>query len=108
MKRNFVLENGYRSQTTFYIDFTIADAFGIHTIQDTYNRIFTGFLDEAIFLTELTIVMQIKHLDWDNKNEEYSKLYLKLYNECKKYCEENLTEDDLKYYEKWTKNIKMK
>lgn len=32
--------NGYETITTFYEDFSIADAFGIHAIKDTYTRAF--------------------------------------------------------------------
>ena len=36
--REFMSENGYTVQTTFWEDFTIADRFGLSAIRDTYNR----------------------------------------------------------------------
>ena len=33
--REFMLENGYELQTTFWNDFSIADRFGLSAIQDT-------------------------------------------------------------------------
>lgn len=38
--REFMKENGYELQTTFWIDFTVADLFGLSAIQDTFNRAF--------------------------------------------------------------------
>lgn len=36
--REFMLENGYELQTTFWNDFSIADRFGLSAVQDTSNR----------------------------------------------------------------------
>ena len=33
-----MIENGYQPKTTFWMDFSIADKFGIAAIKDTYNR----------------------------------------------------------------------
>ena len=38
--KEFMQENGYELQTTFWEDFTIADRFGLSAIQDTFNRAF--------------------------------------------------------------------
>ena len=38
-----ILENGYEMKTTFWQDFSIADAFGEEAIQDTYDRSFESF-----------------------------------------------------------------
>lgn len=32
--------NGYEFKTTFWIDFTIADQFGLEAVKDTYERAF--------------------------------------------------------------------
>lgn len=42
------LDNGYEMQTTFWQDFTIADAFGIDAIKDTFNRAFKEWKDNYI------------------------------------------------------------
>lgn len=36
--REFMRENGYELQTTFWEDFSIADRFGLSAIQDTFKR----------------------------------------------------------------------
>ena len=33
------LENGYETKTTFWEDFTIADAFGVDAINDTFTAV---------------------------------------------------------------------
>ena len=38
--REFMKENGYEVQTTFWEDFSIAERFGLSAIQDTFNRAF--------------------------------------------------------------------
>ncbi len=37
--REFMRENGYELQTTFWEDFSIADRFGLSAIQDTFKRL---------------------------------------------------------------------
>ena len=46
--REFMSENGYTVQTTFWEDFTIADLFGLSAIRDTYNRAFFGSITRAV------------------------------------------------------------
>ena len=38
--KEFMQENGYELQTTFWEDFSIADRFGLMAILDTFNRAF--------------------------------------------------------------------
>lgn len=38
--RPFLEMSGYEPKTTFFSDFTIADAFGAKAVQDTFNRAF--------------------------------------------------------------------
>lgn len=102
MKRDFTLENGYKSQTTFYMDFTIADAFGVDAIKDTFNRAFKEWKDNVVYLTELVIVMNMKCWDWYEKNNEYSELYGDLYYQARDYALDNLKGEDFDYYYKWT------
>ena len=58
--REFMSENGYTVQTTFWEDFTIADLFGLSAIRDTYNRAFKEWKDNCKFLTELVLVLNHK------------------------------------------------
>lgn len=47
-------------KTTFWSDFSIADAFGMEAVKDTFRRAFKGWKDNYIYLTELEIVMNWK------------------------------------------------
>lgn len=44
--REFMAENGYELQTTFWKDFSIADKFGLSSIQDTFNRAFEEWKED--------------------------------------------------------------
>lgn len=50
----------YQFQTTFWMDFTISDRFGIDAVKDTFNRSFRDWKTDHIYLTELTLVMNWK------------------------------------------------
>lgn len=51
--REFMRENGYELQTTFWEDFSIADRFGLSAIQDTFKRAFEEWKNNYKYLTEL-------------------------------------------------------
>lgn len=99
-----VLENGYEMQTTFWSDFTIADAFGIDAIKDTYQRAFNEWKTNCKYITELSMVLNWKLFEWYNKDEncEQWKLYQKLYMQTDTWCMDNLKGEDLEYYIKTT------
>ncbi len=96
------LPNGYESKTTFWEDFTIADAFGKDAIQDTYNRAFKEWKSNYEYLTDLVIVLNHKIWQWYGKDEEIAKLYDKLWREADEYACENLKADELTYFFKIT------
>ena len=96
--RQFVKENGYESFTTFWSDFTIADAYGVGGVIDTYNRAFEGWKDDCKYLTELIMVLNHKIWHHYGKNEELAKLYDTLWKRADAWAVENLKGDDLKYY----------
>ena len=51
------LENGYETKTTFWEDFTIADAFGVDAINDTFKRSFDGWKNNV---EHVTIMVRMK------------------------------------------------
>ena len=58
--KEFMQENGYELQTTFWEDFSIADRFGLAAVLDTFNRAFREWKGDYKFLTELTLVLNHK------------------------------------------------
>lgn len=88
--------------TTFWSDFSIADAFGIPAIKDTYKRAFEEWKSHYMYLTDLVIVLNHKCWYWYEKhNEEYSQLYEELYYEAHEYALDNLKGEEFDYY--WRK-----
>lgn len=85
--------------TTFWQDFTIADAFGVSAIKDTYKRAFEEWKSDYRYLTDLVIVVNHKCWYWYEKgNMELSQLYSDLYYKADAYACENLKGDELSYY----------
>ena len=92
------LSNGYELKTTFWEDFTIADAFGVDAIKDTFKRAFNEWKTNIEYVTELAMVMSWKSCSYYEKNEEYMVLYSNLYHKVDSWCMDNLKDDDLVYY----------
>lgn len=89
---------GYKPKTTFWDDFTIAEAFGENAILDTYNRALREWKDNYIYLTELVMVLNHKIWHYYNKNNAYACLYNELWEKTDSYCLENLHGEELNYY----------
>ena len=91
-------EIGYTPKTTFWSDFSIADAFGAEAVQDTYNRAFSEWKNDHIYLTELVLVLN--HKCWQHAEErpELAQLYEKLYFDADEYALDNLKGQEKQYY----------
>lgn len=97
------LMNGYKMKTTFWMDFTIADAFGTEAVVDTFDRAFEEWKDDYEYLTELVIVMNLKlWYHYNNGNMQYAKLYDQLWRKSDGYACDTLKEDELGYFLRWT------
>ena len=90
----------YKSITSFWDDFTIADAFGDSAILDTYRRAFKEWKTDYKYLTELVMVLNHKIWQWSEKNEERARLYDSLYSQANDYALSNLKGEELSYF--WT------
>lgn len=88
----------YEFKTTFWSDFTIADAFGTEAIKDTFNRAFKYWKDNYEYLTELVLVLNWKIWQHYEKNEAYAKLYNELWMKADNYGLDNLKGDELNYF----------
>lgn len=101
--RNPIFEQiGYEEKTTFWMDFSIADRFGVSAIEDTYKRAFKGWKDNTVFLTELAMVLNHKIWQHAERNPSYAQTYDRLWREVDDWAYENLKDDDLQYYLKTT------
>jgi hypothetical protein len=94
---------GYEQKTTFFSDLSIADAFGIPAIKDTYDRAFEMWHKNYIYLTELVMVLNWKI--WQHHEEgreEYAQLYDKLWKEADEYACNHLKGEELAYFYRTT------
>ena len=82
----------------FWMDFSIADKFGINAIKDTYKRAFNEWKDNHVYLTELVMVLNHKIWQWYEKNDAIARLYDALWKEADLWALENLKGEDLEYY----------
>jgi hypothetical protein len=58
---NIEATTGYKPQTTFFEDFSIADAFGISAVKDTYRRGLECATEMGyIYLTEFVMALNWK------------------------------------------------
>lgn len=90
---------GYEPKTTFYTDFSIADAYGENGVKDTYHRAFNEWKNNTEYLTELVMVLNWKSWEHsDRGNTSLCQLYCDLYEEAHDWCLNNLKDDDLNYY----------
>ena len=92
------MSNGYEMKTTFWEDFTIADAFGVSAIDDTYNRAFNGWKHDYVYITELSLVLNWKMFQWYEKDDSKYQIYYDLYTKLDAWCMDNLRNSELIYY----------
>ena len=88
----------YEFKTTFWSDFTIADAFGKEAVLDTYNRAFKEWKKDTIYLTELVLVLNWKSWQLFENDEELARLYADLYYKTDDYALSTLKDNNLSYY----------
>ncbi len=89
----------YEMKTTFWMDFTIADAFGAAAVKDTFKRAFDEWKSDVVYVTELTLVMNWKCWEqYEKGNTSLSALYSDLYYEVREWCLDNLKGEDFEYF----------
>lgn len=89
---------GYKPITTFWEDFSIAEAFGERAIKDTFKRAFDNWKGNYKYLTELVMVLNWKIWQYYEENERYANIYNKLWEKADEYACENLTGEELSYF----------
>lgn len=88
-----------RVETTFWSDFSIADAFGERAVQDTYDRAFAEWKSDHMYLTELSMTLNHKIWQhWESGNSSMAELYDKLWREADAYAYSTLKGEELAFY----------
>lgn len=99
---NITEMNGYIPITTFWEDFSIADAFGVEAVKDTFNRAFEEWKSDYKYLTELVLVLNHKIWQWFGENKELAMTYNDFWDKASEYALDNLKDEEFGYYWKWT------
>lgn len=84
---------------TFFMDFTIADAFGVNAIKDTFNRAFKEWKSDYKMLTALVITLN--HKIWQHyeaENNKLASLYNELWEQADQYAYNTLKDEALEYF----------
>lgn len=89
---------GYEPKTTFWQDFSIADAYGIKAVKDTYERAFSEWKDNYIYLTELVMVLNHKIWQHYGRDDKLALAYNSLWEEAGQYAYDNLKGDEFAYF----------
>ena len=92
------LPNGYTMTTTFPMDFSIADAFGVSAVQETYTRAFKEWKENFVFLTELVVTLNLKIWQHYQKNEQLARLYNELWERTQDYAYDTLQDEELEFF----------
>jgi len=85
-------------KTSFMVDFSIAECFGMDAIKDTFNRAFNEWKNNYEYLTELVIVLNWKIWEWYEKNEEVARLYNDLWEKADGYACDTLEGEQAEYF----------
>ena len=98
--------NGYDVLTNYWEQFSLQELFGPSACDDAYYNCLNTAKNDYKKLTELVMVIGEKMWQWyDNKSDknhiEKFEYYEKLYNKAYDYAEENLNEEELKYFHKY-------
>lgn len=96
--REFMRNSGYELKTTFWNDFSIADKFGCDSVKDTYQRAFSEWKGNYVFLTELTLVLNHKIWQHHKTNPKLAQLYDDLWRKTDAWAMDNLKGDELDYF----------
>ena len=94
---------GYKPKTTFYEDFSIADLFfnkDHYSVTDTFNRAFNEWKNDAVYLTELVMVLNCKVLEHYETNRDLAEVYNHLWEVADEYACKHLKGKDLEYFYK--------
>ena len=89
---------GDKFTTTFWMDFSVADVFGLDAVRDTYNRAFEEWKHDYRYLTDLVMVLNHKIWQWYEKRDDLARLYDELWDKTALYATENLKGAELRYY----------
>lgn len=84
--------------TTFDMDFSIADRFGESAVRDTYRRAFDEWKNNVEYLTALVIALNHKLWQHYVRKSPLTEVYRELYEQADAWCMENLEGENMRYF----------
>lgn len=84
--------------TTFWTDFTIADAFGKSAVKDTFNRAFEEWKSDYRYLTDLVMVLNHKIWEHYEKGSPLAEVYNGLWEKADSYAMDHLKDEEMAYF----------
>ena len=90
--------NGYQTKTTFYADMTIAEAYGLAGVRDTFNRVNRDWRSNYEYYTEFVLVLNHKIWEHYESNEALARLYNELWEEAERWVFDNFTDEQIAYF----------
>ncbi len=98
---DYYKRTGYKIFTTFYEDFSIADAFGMNGIMDTYLRAKREWKHDYKYITELSLILNMKLSEWYAKGRlDYVSAYSEALADLSDYRKSHFTEKQIRYFYK--------
>lgn len=95
----FLNSVGKERKTTFFSDLSIAEWYGIDSINETYKNVTKYWIDNVEFMSEFVIALNQKiwqHHEYGQK--ELVEVYDKLWRKCDDLCREHFKGEELRYY----------
>ena len=92
---------GYKPMTSSYRDLSIADKFGISTIENTIKTLLKNFKamgNGYKYITELVMALNWKIWEHYENNKTIAKCYNDEWEKLMQWCQEHFTQDQLDYY----------
>lgn len=102
MFENFLNDVDKECKTTFYSDLSIAEYYGVKSVEDTYRRVMKEWGSNLEFMCEWVLALNQKIWQhyYQTKNEQLARVYDELWRKADEWCINHFKGEDLqKYYE---------
>lgn len=98
MFENVCNKIGYKRQTTFYSDLSIAELRGIDAVKETYNNIVKHWSNDVVYFSEFVLCLNWKINQHYKNNPTLADDYNELFVKADKIACNTYKGEDLEYY----------
>lgn len=97
-KQYFERTLGFKFDSTFFEEFSIAEQYGPKGIREHFNLVFREWKDNLKYVMELVQVLNLKVATWFGKDDDLGMTYDELWHIADSYVFENYSKEDLQTY----------